>query len=440
MAPLLALGLVAGGCLDDAPQDVRWEVVGDALLVSFTGGGEAVRLESELGVVSVPEPADSGRRRLVLRNLPREADLSVRLGWEGGRSPAQTLRAGSAVLEGAPLLAGEGGLRLGVRRPCALRLPGEDWRSVSPGVLRLERPPGLRSGGLQLEARERGLIFPFAWSREEIARGTFDALLEELAKLDEIRHLRGLVESPDMALQAARADAAKAAFADLYPDLDRLLVRDLPRVRGRALLRALERFQRLAAFERGLSLPGRVPGSGEGRWGERPNGFPPWQDSVRRATSLAPSGSLRPLAPSPVYFLGVKLGHLGGNLAGALRSFRPRNAVTELHGTWPRDAPEAGADMAVGIQVENMIRESQLLLVSHAVDEEPLELRFWHPSPAPVPRPRYTGWLVATLPAEVAPRPGEGFHIELTSLFEQAFRGNEVRQVEVAWRVRGGEP
>lgn len=438
LAVLCLLAGLLGGCGGVAPREVRWEVLGDALIASFEGGDATVRLESGAEVVRLEGGAPPGRRRLVLRGLRADQERAVLLGWEGGTLGPHEFRAGPAALPGPPRLAGPGRLRVRVDRPVELGGPDGSWRAVTPGEVPLEVGAGASGRPLTLRVREAGLEFRFEWSWRDVAEVSLEALLAALADFDEEEALRVLAEAADPGRVLVPPEAGRAAFAGLMPWMPGLLARDLPRPRGRALLRVQEQFQRLAAFERGLGLPARVPGARPEAPGERPNGFPPWPGAEVRELALRPAGQFRPLGPTEVHYMGVKLEGLGPRFAATLAAFRPRSAVTELHFFWPPEAPREGAQMAFGVQVENLVRETQLRLVEHVADEEPLDLRLWHPSPGRSPRPRFSGWLVLTMPAELAPRPGGALHLELAALTGQVYQGNEIRSVQVAWRTREG--
>jgi len=436
---LLAASAVALAGCGGAPEEVRFQVLGDAARVRFRGDPAGVRLECvgcadpEAGIARAgPE----GLSEAVVRGLPgdHEASLTLRAGDEVVAE--RRLRAAPQALSGNAQLAGEDAVTLLARRPLTVLAPAASaGRQVAAGPVRLVVGPR-RGRSLEIRYREEGLEFTRRYSWDAIAENSVRQLLEALGQVPEERSLEAL-QAADEAARAAQVARADAAVAKVTPWIPELLHGSLSLAYRRLLLRMLQRFQRQAAFARGLGLPGQVPGDTPELPIEPPNGFPPWPEASRRELTLRPRGGIHELEGATEFYLALPFHKLGSRFLSTVKTFRPANAVTGLDATWPLDAPRAGARMAVGIRVGHLVRETQLRLTAEAEGEEPFVLDFWHPSPALVPRPRYSGWVVASFPAEVGPAPGQRVSLELAPLYRQAYKGNEVRGLEVAWMARG---
>lgn len=427
---MLSLGLSLAWILgrpDPRPTEVRFDVVGDALLVRFRGGRD-VRLEVEgLSVDAARPQASPGL--LVLRDLPREGVRQVRLRWEGGAGEVHEVTAGPTAIDGPPEpLEGEG-LGLRVARPVRARWAGQQaWRSLSPTAPGLPAPPSWVPP-LVLEWEEEGLRFLHRFDAAALLEPGVLATEGALARLDPPRYRVALGEAPDPGRAAAEYARTRALTVRALPWLVAGLESETPRALRRRAWALLQELQLLAAVERaagvapvGAEQLATAPGS------PRPEPATPAGGHTEEPVLEADQGA---------YLKGRRAWSLAADRARGsrtiemLQDWRYAQSARVLRFRWPAGAPAGWLDLEVW--VDGFVPDSVLVFQEEAPDGSGFGARLWGLPPAPVEKPYLTGDVRLRIPAGLAPAPGAVVAVTLGPLFEERVPYVFFRSVQVHW-------
>ncbi len=417
---LLAMAWLLTGTRE--PLQVRWEVFGDAVRVSFEARrSQDLRLEVEGRPVEVEHIPDleGEREALAFRGLPSEREVGVKLCWPGGESPVIRLQAQPpAVLPGVSLLP-EGRLGIVADRPVEVW-----WAGGTGEPFELERglnrvvPPAV--GPPRLSWREGGIGFHAFGTWEDLFRA-------DVEKLIDLSRGMGLPDTPRIShfseFTATQGPEVVAAWERLSSWLPRILDSKLPVALRRELLRELERWIRGAQVLRyvsGEKAQIRIP---EFRSGSRSWERPPWPaaDSVE-VDLVLPDGSRMPSN-------GVEIGSKVPDEAHRENRDLPRH----LEFRWPSEVPSGATRLALLVEVWRLGQGTQLRF--EAVEEpEPRFTAFaWHPRFRIPAMERFEGWMALVFPSDLAPESGSRVRVELETFFIENETKAGVRRVAVAW-------
>jgi serine/threonine-protein kinase len=378
---VLVLGVAAGAGAQLArwraarPTDIRWHVVGDALVVDFRAPADldvGMLIRGHRAQVDAPERAQG--RRLVYRGLEPGREVQARLVWPGGREPAAQFSGDAAAVSEELDLAEGGAVRLNVRRAVTGRWEEE---GVSyPLSLGRAWVPGPPSDALAwvFTWEEDGLVFAQAWDPLEVYDQYVDRM--ELAVLEAAR------------VSADPVDSLRRSWAPAPEWLPRILRSDLSRRRRLRLLRAHEHASMRAVGH---------------AWNPVPAGSPGGREALRRAPRFHGSKLVVPVSATLERDPGTGGFAMFTNAQEELN--RPEFRVPDpLTFTWP-EVPEDSPLVSLWLEVAKMDAGGRIRLQGGR-GERRLEVHFFAPFPAENTEKRFSGWLRLTLPRDLLPPQG----------------------------------
>ena len=439
IVPALSVACLAAGALGYAlgpfpagPEDLRQEVIGDALVVTWRQGtAPGMRLEApaSLAQVAMPMPTGSSppRARLVLRGLPEDRPVAVRLAWEGGAGATQNLVAGPLAVGPAARLTAGRRLHLSVSRPCVVRFRGAPrWFHLEPGEPGVEPPPVSREP-LVLEIAEEGLTFSrrFEWS--ELGRGLVERCRGWVGELDPVVMAS---EAIRLGRPAPGFEVPRRRLRPLVDWLPELAGSGLDRDQLRQAFQLWETWDRSSTLERQAGLsPRHAEGPQPGLPGSRQEGLPEGAPNGAVELPLEPVGSQREVH-----------GRFGIELTTPEAKRNPAGKYGEaaalLAFAWPAEAPLRGHRIAISVEETRLKAGFQLRLRERVeTTSSGFGLHIWPLSTLRTEsaRHRQGSWWTHTLPAEICPGPGTPMALELVPMGIEPWGLARIRRVRVAW-------
>ena len=391
------------------PHNVRWRVVGDALLAEFeVAEGASVWMEVDGVGVQALATAVPGGRRLLYRGLTAGREVRARLAWRTGRE-AEAGFTGEPAAVGEELeLAEERGVLLSVRRPVLARWKGGAAHRLERGHAWLAGPPPEQQVW-ELEWEEAGVTFTRRWLRREVLDAFIDAME------DRVRRIAGSSGQD-------RVAALQEAWARNSSWVPVVLQSSLPIARRRRFLALREASDRQVTGGALGRLEPDQPGA---------RSFPADAEIPAPRVALV-LGADRP--PDPTH---------GGYamFTNADESFNRRefNVPAPLSFQWPT-IPGGADTVSLWLRVIAMEEGGQIRLRSLEGDAgTPLHL--FAPRGAGGRGGRYDGWLRLVLPRDLVPAGGTRAVAELVTRDRNLTAGfffAYLEQLVVSWTLRPG--
>lgn len=425
----LGCGLLAA-CGSAPPTELRWAVLGDALVVRFRDPGrDDVRLRVGDEVLTPEARAPDGTRRAVYRPLPVGEGVAAHLVWSGGESPVFRARAGEPAVASFEVPE-DGGADLMIRaaRPCEAWWVGDTKLrfQLERGETRVPVPWPLPAA-LELAWREDSLEFRAPADRRQILGKVAQRLLRA-AEVPDCK--RALDRRRDRGNTLAGEDFA----ADRVPW--RAHLGWLPEV----LEADLEPGLRSAVWERLVGWQACV--AGERFLGDQPEGL----DLPAGRAGAAMAGKK---LPYPTRDFPVALEPLDGDAPwksdGALRILPARlkhyaafgqksfDYSSKARFPWPETPPSPTGVACVSLDFYGL-RSDLLVRVWLRGGAEDGDLVIPHPAVQP-PKDEdvrvYQGWTTSCFPAAMIPPAGSPVMVTVEDLVADAFSFVEVNQVVV---------
>jgi hypothetical protein len=422
------LGFLAGGLTGPAaPRDIHWQVIGDAVLVSYLApGNKSVRLNVGQQLLAPDPGPGSERRRIVFRGLSPTDETVARLVWSGGESPPYPAFGEPPAVRRVAGATKDGGVLLEATRAC------EAWWSDAPAVrFRLEKGktgvPLKRplAKEVTLFWEEQGLEFSRGFSRDEVLADMAAALLDYGAVSDfrpvlsQRRMQRGTMTGSNF--QAERAPWRR--YLAWIPDI---LEADLSgRARG-DLWERLVQWQMSVAGERflGDSPPGLpIP---PGRAGSYFQGEPR-ENTWRVEAGYEPLDGARPRHEHEPRRLSMITNALKDNPGFGKKAL---DYATRVEVTWP-DLPSGPTPVHCLTIDADRLKSHHIFQVRLRGGEEDGDLVYFHPSELGIDVDKVRGPLTRCYPAAFSPPPGTPVLLTLEPLITSALDFGGIRGVAV---------
>lgn len=407
------------------PKDVHWQVVGDALVVSYLAPARKdIRLYIGQELLAPDPGPDTGRRRIVFRGLSPTDELGARLVWDGGESTPFPAFAAPPAVRGVAGAAEGGGVLLEAERGC------EAWWADAPGVrFRLqkgENPIPLAqplAETLTLRWEEQGLRFSRDLPRAELLVALADELLES-GPVPAWRPILGQRFENRADTSGSNYVVERAPWRRSLPWLPTLLEADLPEQRRSLLWERLVNWQDCIAGERylrddppGLPLP-------RGRAGSFFTGepsFPTWRVEM----PYEPLDGNNPRKPPNRVFLIPS--ELQDNPAFGRKSL---DYAVRVELTWPAVPASSAAVHCLTIASDRLKAELSFRVRLRGGDEDG-DLVFIHPGDLAGRPDKYRGRFTRCYPAAFSPPPGTPVLMTTEELLPGAFEFSGIAGVAV---------
>lgn len=404
------------------PQDVRWTVVGDVLVVSFRDEGRGdfqLRLGSSL-VTPVAE-VSQGRRHLIHRGLPEGQSLEVRLVWGGGQGEPERLQGEPPAVRELIGLAEGRAVEVEVLRPCKAR-----WGDSPATRFELNRGrallplPATVGSMLVLEWQEHGVEFSARWPRRGLFERSLERLRSRLDATDWVEALRARQLRPGR--EGGGFDEERKAWSPILPWVPGMLLGDLDRGRKQWLWRSLQHWQESVAAEVFLGDSPTWLEVPEGEPGSRSRRDPPWKAAGEAALRLEPLDGARPVDDGGRIFQVPEFA--AGNPAFGRRAL---DYSSRVRFSWPTGLPEHGT-ACLTLNMDRSVSQLLVRVAPAAAGTQDLVLEYWNPDPENLRLSERTkGLATACFPLDLAPPGGAEMHITAPYLLGpvpqfQAFR------------------
>ena len=408
--------LLRGG---GAPEDVRWRVVADALLLDVDPGsatGLEVRLDGK--AMEVQRSEEPGRVRLVYRGLEPKVERWARLAWDGGQGPRISVVGTGPALRKEVELVEAGAIEVEVVRPVAVGWRGSSDRTpLSAGTAWLPIPESTEE--LALEWVEDGVSFTLEMDFEVLLRSRLEDLIQRVEALDVDARLRQLyLEGGGMDSELPALRRELGALASRLPEL---LSGGLDGIDPVKLWEVLDQVQRIAPTAR---LMGEVVPD---------MAYPRDEPGSRMYRSVSPAGF-----PPPLRIEGGKpleVGQRTAWLTTAKGQLIPRSenerAGRALVFPWPSQYDQKPA--VVWIHTRKLGAESVFRMkVPGRIGAPAWTAHLWGDPRGSRGDPRYEGWMGFYVPAPLAPRAGTPVRIEFDRLVGESTKVGILDDVRVS--------
>jgi hypothetical protein len=432
LAVLGVLGVAAGFALtagSGPPEDVRWRVVGGAVVVETAPGGpEDLRVEVDGEVSSARFHLLGGRRRAIVPGIGSDREWALRIFWDGGQGPVQHLRGEPEAL-GPIEFGGPELLSLHARRTCQVGFGGEGARlwTLAPGRHPLPAPP--RSvPSFHLRWVEDGVTRSREVLWSEVFRSQAERLIEQFEATDP--HAT-LLEASE-ARKTASVSLERSRWEPALPWLPAVL-RDpaVPVPTRRRLHRVFQAWQRSVAEERfvggsapALALPERGPG---GRlWirvHEDDPEEPPPLDGV--PIDFDPGGCPQDPTEGPKQYV------LATEFSRHVRFGSFSHTCAGVSWRWPDLGVRASDPVRLWIRTPRMPSRAVFRLVLGDGSDD-LRVELWRPvEQIEAGSLSFRGWAGITLPADLWPRSGQLVSLQLVDLHQPRATIAKLRKIRI---------
>ncbi len=406
------------------PREIRWEVVGDLLRVSFEGeetfpwlvfGEDPEASDRPDGPGSQPDfrPRDGGSppgKRWVA-GLPPDREVVVRLRWKGGQS--QPFRARAEPLA-VPRRLGPGPgrrVRVEVLRACQVGWSTRGYREAEPGSLVLDPPPPAQDPAV-LEFVDRGAVFQHRIPLAEFPWMQIEFLTTALGAAE---------GSPAARLARTTLAEAGSRVAEL------LVEREVPEETRRDLWNRLQAWSTARIRDRARRGGDDPPSTPEGSPGSR-HPAPSWDGGPVLRPELSVIGS-----PDALTDRGIRFGDpVGARISGGGFS---RAAVAATF-PWP-GIPESVDSVQLALLVHRQKTDSVFQVRSASGR---LAVDLWVPGDHLDKEAEYRGPIALVLPRMVIPSPGEDVRIELQPVGDQVLATVRLNGVQILLPPPEGAP
>ena len=425
------------------PQDVRWRVVGRAVVVDMAPGGpEDLRVELDGELHGARFELSGGRRRAVIPGIAPGKDHALRLVWADGLGPLQVLQ-GEPDAVGDLELGGSALLQVHARRPCQVGFgkPGDRLWALTPGHHPLPAPS--RSSP----------DFRLRWEEDGVPRHRSITWVDLFTR--EARRVADQFSSLDIhaTLLQASIDRVSTSYA-AERDRWRLALPWLPEVLGhsgvpvplrRRLHRVFQAWERsvdeesyLGGSPRRLALPATSLG---GRFALDVNvdeGDPPVPAPVAGRPVELDEPDCEPHPENPDVYTVVTA------FTKTVPFGQYSSACEVLSWTWPDLQAAPDEPVRLWLRTARLPSRAVIRLTAagsgnntgtntETTAQEDLLVDLWRPG-AIEEQKGFRGWLGITLPADLWPRPGTRTSLRVVDLLRPQATMARI------WRIRLDRP
>jgi hypothetical protein len=422
MAAGVAFGvLVTAWLLSDGgpPEDVRWRVVADALLLDVVpGSSTGLQLELDGRVVEVHRQEGAGPVRMVYRGLEPEQERWARLRWDGGQGPRISVVGSGPALRREVELVEADAVQVEVVRPISV-----GWRGGGPptplgaGTAWLPLPPS--TGELALEWVEDGVPFEVVLDLEDLLRRRIEKLMARVQDLDVPRRLEEVyLEGGGMDTELP---ALRREFGALASRIPRVLSGELAGVAPNQLWEVLNQVQCIAPTARLLGEV--VPDMA----------FPRGAPGSRMYRRDAPAGTTPPLGVDGGKARRDERDHVFLTTSKGQLIPRSQNERAALALVFPWPSQFDGKAAVVWLRTRKLDAHSVFRLSAPDRAGSPgWRVDLWGDPRGTGGDPRFHGWMGFHVPRPLAPKAGTPLRVEFGRLVGESTEVGVVEDLRVS--------